>query len=266
MTRRLQHATPAERAAHRQKQADRKALEEHENDTIVRRALETATELCEQDFDVVVIPSGYADTSALPDERIQIYAEHLRKVTSEAHDSTDESTTRAHRKWRHLVEKNEARFAAEPGLRDISNRMCGMCKGGCCAAGGNAAYITSATIKRAKKRQPGLSDEDLVQAYLSRLSSQTITNACINQTTTGCGLPTEMRSNTCNGFHCDTLSAWHDRPREERANTVFAIQRSGTYRDRNDLAQPHQVVEVALVKAEALVPLTVKLKAPPGNN
>jgi hypothetical protein len=266
MTRKLKHATPAARAEHRHNQAERKALEERENDTIVQRVLETTTELAEQDFDVVVIPSGYADTSVLPDERIRIYAEHLRSVAREAHDSPDESTMRDHQKWRDLVEKNEARFAAEPGLRDISNRMCGMCKGGCCAAGGNAAYITSATIKRAKKRQPGLSDEDLVQAYLSRLSSQTITNSCINQTTTGCVLPTEMRSNTCNGFHCDTLSAWHDRPPEERANTVFAIQRSGTYSEQNDLTQSRQVVEVALVKAEALVPLTVNVKGLPKNS
>jgi len=258
MTRKLLHATPAERAEHRQNIAERKALEERENDTIVRHALEQVSRLAEQDFDVVVIPSGYADTSILPDERIQKYAEHLRKVTSEAHGSSDESRARTHRKMRQLVEKNEAQFAAEPDLRDISNRMCGMCGGGCCADGGNAAYITSATIKREKKRQPGLSDEDLVQAYLSRLSSQTITNACINQTTTGCALPTEMRSDTCNGFHCDTLNAWHDRPREERANTVFAIQRSGTYSERNDLTRSRQIVKVALVKAEALVPLTVK--------
>jgi len=266
MTRKLKHATPAARAAHRQNQAERTALEERENDTIVRRVLETATGLSEQDFDVVVIPSGYADISELPDERIQKYAEHLRKMISGAHDSADESSTQTDRERRQLVEKNETRFAAEPGLRDITNRMCGMCKGGCCAAGGNAAYITSATIKRQKKRQPGLSDEDIVQAYLSRLSVQTITNACVNQTTTGCALPTEMRSDTCNGFHCDTLNAWHDRPREERANTVLAIQRSGTYWKRNDLTQPHQVVEVALVKAEALVPLTVNVKALPKNH
>jgi hypothetical protein len=266
MTRKLKHATPAARAAHRQNQAERKALEERENDTIVQRVLETTTELAEQDFDVVVIPSGYADTSALPDERIQKYAEHLRKVASEAHDSTDESTTKTHQERRLLVENTEAQFAAEPGLRDISNRLCGMCKGGCCAAGGTAAYITSATIKREKKRQPGLSDEDIVQMYLSRLSSQTITNACVNLTTIGCVLPTEMRSDICNGFHCDTLSAWHDRPREERANTVLAIQRSGTYWERNDLTQSRQVVEVALVKAEALVPLTVNVKARPKNS
>lgn len=266
MTRQLQHATPAQRAAHRQHLAERKAREERENDMIVRRVLETPTELTEQDFDVVVIPSGYADVSALPAERIQKYAEHLRKVISEAHDSTDDSISRTNQKMLQLFEKAEARFAAEPMLRDISNRMCGMCKGGCCAAGGNAAYITSATIKREKKRQPGLSDEDLVQAYLSRLSSQTITDACINQATTGCVLPTEMRSDACNGFHCDTLSAWLDRPSEERADTIFAIQRSGTYGDRNDLTQSRQIVDVALVKAEALVPLTVNLKPLPKNS
>jgi hypothetical protein len=265
MARKLKLATRAERAAHWQKQAERKAREERENAAIVRRALETTTGLAGQDFDVVVIPSGRADTSELPDERIQQYAEHLRRVTSAAHDVADKSSSRTHREMRELFETTEARFAAEPGLRDISNRMCGMCKGGCCAAGGNAAYITSATIKRQKERQPGLADEDIVQAYLSRLSSQTIINACINQTATGCALPTEMRSDTCNGFHCDTLSAWHERPREERASTVLAIRRSGTYTERNDLTQAHQVLEVALVKAEAFVPLTVKVKTLPKN-
>ena len=53
-------------------------------------------------------------------------------------------------------------------------------------------------------------------------------------------------------------SGARDRPREERANTVFAIQRSGTYSERNDLTRSRQIVKVALVKAEALVPLTVK--------
>lgn len=260
MTRKLRYATPAQRAAHRQFLAEQKAREERENDTIVQRVLEASTELTEQDFDVVVIPSGYTDVSALPAERIEKYAEHLRKVISEAHDSVDNSISRTSQKMLHLFEKAEARFAAEPGLRDISNRLCGMCKGGCCAAGGDFAYITSATIKREKKRQPDLSDEDLMQAYLSRLSSQTITNACVNQTTTGCALPTEMRSDTCNGFHCDTLSAWLDQPGAERADTVFAIQRSGTYRDRDDPTQSRQIVDAALVKADALVPLTVELK------
>jgi len=265
MTRKLKLATRAERAAHWQKQAERKAREERENAAIVRRALATKPELAGQDFDVVVIPSGCADTSELPGERIQQYAEHLRRVTSAAHDVADKSTARTNQEMRELFEKTEARFAAEPGLRDISNRMCGMCKGGCCAAGGNAAYITSATIKREQKRQPGLADEDIVQAYLSRLSPRTITNACINQTTTGCALPPEMRSDTCNGFHCETLSTWHERPREERANTILAIRRSGTYTERNDLTQPHRVMEVALVKAETFVPLTVQVKTLPKN-
>ena len=261
MTRKLELATPAERAAHRKKLVEREEFEKHENDRIVQRVLATVSGLAEQDFDVVVIPSGYAGTSKLPDERIRLYAEHLRKMISEAHESPDESSTRNHREKRLLAEEVEALFAAEPGLRDISSRMCGMCRGGCCAAGGTNAYITSATIQREKKRQPGLSDEDLVQQYLSRLPSQTITNGCVNLTTSGCVLPTEMRSEICNGFHCDGLSAWLDRPREERANAVLAIKRSGTYWERNDLSKSHQVVEVALVKAESVQPLPTNVKA-----
>jgi len=249
MTRQLQLKTPAQRAAHRQQLAERKAFEERENDKIVRRVLQTATGLTEQDFDVVLIPSGYADTSALPDERIRKYAEHLRKVVSQAHDRTDESDTQAYNlKMRRLHEQFETRFAAEPGLRDISDRICGICEGGCCTTGNNFAYINSATIKRMKERQPGLSDDDLVQAYLSRLSSQTITNACINQTASGCVLPVEMRSDTCNGFYCDALSAWHNRPREARANQVLAIKRSGAFSKQNDLTQSRKVVRVTLVK------------------
>lgn len=259
MTRKLNNATPAQRAAYRQRVGERKAREQNEHDAIVRRVLEAPSELAEQEFDVLVIPAGFASTSALPAERIHEYAEHLRKIIIEVDDGPGATTARAYQKMRERVEKVEAQFAEEPTLRIISNRMCGMCKGGCCTSGGNAAFITSATIKRVKEQMPGLSDEDIVQAYLSRLSTQTMTGACINQTTTGCVLPTEMRSDTCNGFYCDTLSDWHGRPREERADTVLAIQRSETYWNRNDRDLSNHIVDVALVKAETSVQVMVNL-------
>lgn len=261
MTRKLNLATPAERAQHRQRLAERKAREQREEDVIVRRVQEGSSEVTRQEFDVLVIPAGLSPTSALPAERIKEYTEHLRKIISEADDLADAVTARTHQKMRERAERGEALFAAEPTLRAVSNRLCGMCRGGCCTAGGNAAFITSATIRRVREQMPELSDEDILQAYLSRLSTQTITDACINQTTTGCVLPTEMRSDTCNGFFCDALSDWHERPRQERADTVLAIQRGEPLGEHNNLDLPNHIIDVALVKPEALLKQCVDLES-----
>jgi len=261
MTRKLKLSTPAQRAAHWQRVAERKACEQNEHDAIVRRVRESPSGVTEQEFDVLVIPAGFAATSRPSAERIREYADHLRKAIAEVDDCADVSTARTNKKMRERAEKTEARLAAEPALRIIRERICGMCKGGCCTIGGNAAFIDSSAIKRVKEQMPGLTDEDIVQAYLSRLPRQTITGACINQATTGCVLPTEMRSDTCNGFFCDSLESWHGRPREERADTVLAIQRSETCWNQSNPDLPNPITDVAIVKAEVFVPVTVALES-----
>jgi len=259
MTRRLQLATPAQRAAHRQRVAERTAREQNEHDTILRRVLEARSELTAQDFDILVIPTGIDKISTLPVERIEKYAAHLKQIITEADNTPDASTARSDQNMRERAETVETKFSAESSLRAISNSLCAMCKGGCCTAGGNVAFITSATIRRVKEQMPDLSNEDILQAYLSRLSAQTIKGACINQTDSGCVLPTEMRSDICNGFYCDSLDNWQDLPREKRTDKVLAIQRSENYWNRDDLESSNHLIDVAFIDTETITEVTVNL-------
>jgi hypothetical protein len=250
MPRKLTLATPAERAEHGKRLQTRKAREQREQQELVRRLEKADRKLKSKEFDVLVIPSGFKGESALSVERTREYSEHLRKMIREADDVSDAVRARTEEKMRNRAEINEARFVAEPMLRNISDRLCGVCRGGCCTHGGDSAFITRATIRRVREQMPELSDDDILEAYLSRLPSRTITGACINQASDGCALPAEMRSDTCNGFFCDSLSDWLESPTGERADQVLAIQRSECVTDQNDLKRSNHIVDVALVNAE----------------
>jgi len=221
--------------------------------------MEASPEMARDKFDVLVIPAGLTANGTLPVERIEDYTGHLRKMIREAASPPDDKSERFARKMRERAEHSEARFAVKPLLRDYSDRICGICKGGCCSAGGNAAFIDSATIRRIMKQQPDLSDEDILQLYLSKLSTETISGACINQAISGCTLPREMRSDTCNGFFCDPLDKWQGRPEEERPDNILAIQRSESYWNRLDLKLPNQITGVTLVRADISIQLPLDL-------
>jgi len=256
MPRKLTLATPAERAAHHKRLQARKARERREQRELIRQLEKADLGLDSESFDVLVIPCGFDGQSALPAERIREYTEHLRKMIREADDVSDPVRARTEEKMRERAEINENRLVAEPMLRAIGDRLCGVCRGGCCTAGGDSAFITRATIRRLRAQMPELSDDDILEAYLARLPARTITGACVNQASDGCALPMEMRSDTCNGFFCDSLSDWIESPPEERASQVLAIQRNESFWDQNDMQRSNHIIDVALVTAEAVQPLS----------
>ena len=205
--RKISDGRRAQQAANKQRVADLEAEERRENQRILGQVLSQRPELSQEDLDLLQLPSGRSTTSRLTDDRIKKYTEHLRKTISEAAGYRDVSQVQTDRNARKAVLDNDNRFSDEPELQVLSDRLCGMCKGGCCTVGGDTAYITACTIRRYMDEHPELSEEEILAAYLSRISFETVTSACINQTNAGCVLPREMRSDTCNGFYCDTLKS-----------------------------------------------------------
>ena len=255
MARKLNLATPADRAVHRKRLQLRKAKERREQRELIRLLEQADCGVSAKALNVLVIPSGFSGTSTLSGERIGEYKAHLRRLIREADDEPDVATARTEEKMRQRAELNEAKLKAEPELRQIGERLCGLCKGGCCTAGANTAFIDGATIRRLRGRLPHFTEEQILDVYLSRLAAVTITDACINQTPTGCGLPRALRSDTCNGFFCDSLTHWHDYAKQERADKVLAIQRSECFWDQKDLKRSNHIVDAALVTAESVEPL-----------
>ena len=83
---------------------------------------------------------------------------------------------------------------------------CALCGGECCQTGGNTAWLEPATIQRLNWLSLAISEQRIVEHYLSYLPQVSYENSCIYHADRGCTLPRKMRSNVCNQFLCRGLS------------------------------------------------------------
>jgi hypothetical protein len=121
------------------------------------------------------------------------FAEHLAEITEAAvldqarlvSDPVDESRT--------------------SGRESLSAGVCAACRGSCCRAGGDEAYLTEETMVRALQAHPEWTRAQIMDAYLKHLPAETVLNSCIYHSATGCGLPRDLRSSTCNRYLCGKL-------------------------------------------------------------
>jgi hypothetical protein len=220
--RQAEHKRRIEETATRQYQQEQAVLDQmlSANFTLDRTSIQT-----------VVIPTGKLAPAPLPDSRIDDYLQHLRNIIDQAaacqspDDIIQDQHTAAHDKLVNV----ELSFAANPQLHDISDRLCGLCKGGCCVSGGNHAYLSTITMYRQMQKNPDWSTQQLFDTYRSHIGEHSMEGSCINHTATGCALPRHMRSDICNAFYCDTLKTFQDHNQQQAASQLLVIQRADTY-------------------------------------
>ncbi len=97
-----------------------------------------------------------------------------------------------------------------PIVQAVSNGGCANCRGSCCQNGGCHAYQTSEALHRYLARHPDQTPGEVLADYLSYIKIETVEYSCVYHQAGGCGLPREMRSDTCNRFYCDGLAAFHE--------------------------------------------------------
>ena len=108
---------------------------------------------------------------------------------------------------------------------------------------------------------PEYSEQDILDSYLCSLSSATIDGACINQTATGCSLSTDMRSDICNSYYCDSLKHYQNKLLDKpEPGIVLLIQRAGSNWKRFEYRDYREIVKVALLNEETLQPLDISLE------
>jgi hypothetical protein len=91
------------------------------------------------------------------------------------------------------------------GRESLSVGVCTACRGSCCRAGGDQAYLTEETMVRMLHAHPDWTLAQIMDAYLKHLPAETVLNSCIYHSATGCGLPRDLRSSTCNRYLCGKL-------------------------------------------------------------
>ena len=142
---------------------------------------------------VLSIPSGFSGIQENDEKRINIYLDHIREMLDNA-EKEDISGVHA-----------ELELTEETIFADVCNQVCAVCQGGCCTGGGDHAFLTEKTMLRVKQEFPELDDDDIIEMYKSYVPETAINKSCVNQTSMGCALPRELRSDACNNYFCDAL-------------------------------------------------------------
>ena len=147
----------------------------------------------------------------------QIPANAVRSVLPANSDPlVPQDPSRRARFAEHLAEITEAaildqaRLVSDPvddesrmdGRQSLSAGICAACRGSCCRAGGDQAYLTEETMVRMLQAHPDWTLAQIMDAYLKHLPAETVLNSCIYHSATGCGLPRDLRSSTCNRYLC----------------------------------------------------------------
>ena len=156
----------------------------------------TAAAPADASAQLVEVPA-YAGTLAPPErDRIRL----LRRNLVEA--------------MRHAREIKPRRGAAdrpapEPTgfVGQVARAACALCRGWCCSKGGEHAYLDGPSLARIRRARPDLDAWGILRLYTGAVADPAYAGSCVFHGAQGCTLDRALRSNLCNEYFCNGLSA-----------------------------------------------------------
>ncbi len=129
-------------------------------------------------------------------------------------------------------------------IPDAAQALCSHCAGSCCAHGSTqAAFIGASLLRQWIDEHPGATVEDAIADHLALLPNQYIAGQCCFQSTTGCVLPRQRRSEVCNGYQCGALQTLGAATASAPDTAAAVLTRDGRHLEsavvfRHGMAQP----------------------------
>lgn len=107
-------------------------------------------------------------------------------------------------------------------------RLCGQCRGRCCAQGAPThAFTTLPQLLRWQQREPGRTLQGAVDWYMTRLPGRHTQGGCVYQGPGGCVLPRADRADICNSYACDPLKDLQQALEGDREAAFVAVTLAG---------------------------------------
>lgn len=160
-------------------------------------------------FPLAILPFNERALAPLPDDRREVFGEHLRQVAATALGDSAEQ---------------DPEEAADTGPAPATvTQCCTICGGHCCPHGGDHAFLRPATIRRVLRARPDLDEEELVESYLRHLGDAIFEGSCVYHGARGCTLPRAMRSDVCNTWLCEGLNALESRLEDADSRRAFLV-------------------------------------------
>ena len=172
-------------------------------------------------YPLTIIPSNPLQTGPLPDERRRALSDHITGVLNELAivDGSEPPPPR-------ISIPSPTSPPPSPALKAVLSGACAVCRGSCCRGGVEKAYLDTKTLHRYRGDHPEATPREILGAYLDKLGETTYISSCVYHQPGGCGLPREMRSDTCNNYFCPELKEF-EREAPEIPRAFFVAGREG---------------------------------------
>jgi hypothetical protein len=145
------------------------------------------------------VPSHQRSLVLLSATRKALFREYIERIIHEAFQETVPPEASA---FSEAEQGTSSRDETQP----ILLAGCAVCQGRCCLRGRDHSYLTADVIRRYRARHPATSAGEVFFAYDSRLAERAYEDSCVYHQEEGCGLPRDLRSDTCNWFECEELA------------------------------------------------------------
>ena len=153
---------------------------------------------------VAVIPANTREITHLPASTRRIFltrlAERLHAVFAIS-PTADAAAMTAH-----TIAVMDPPPSDSEDAATILGLSCGTCRGECCTAGGDHAFLRNDSLARVRAQHPEASEVFLLESYAAHLPARHYRGSCVYHTRVGCALPRIMRSNICNRYLCGGLT------------------------------------------------------------
>ncbi len=148
---------------------------------------------------VGVVPANTRETTRLPLRTRRVFLDRLARRIRAVYGEPD-SVTPAD-----LATMDPAP-STQHATASILGRSCATCRGECCTAGGDHAFLREDSLARVRATDPSHNEQSLIATYTAHLPTRHYRGSCVYHTTVGCALPRTLRANICNRYLCGGLT------------------------------------------------------------
>lgn len=216
---------------------------EQENEAYRRALINKRPDLANHPW--FTLPSGHNKLTNLPARRRRIFRDFLNKLIGQLYSKRKQEIT--------VPVKN----ADSSNLLDLQKQFCTVCQGGCCTNGSNNAYLSVETLLRYGRSNPQYRPRHVLAAYLDRIPEKSYADSCIYHTQSGCNLPREMRSDTCNQFLCSPVTRFCRQVKGEKPvdEVLVLVRRQDLWR-QTQLELDNRLIGAYLLEENKIKPLS----------
>lgn len=172
---------------------------------------------------VAVVPANTRETTRLPQrnrrEFLRRLAARMRVVFTAIAPGDDTTLSAEMLAARACAEDASPSDSAEASA--ILGLSCATCRGECCTAGGDHAFLREDSLTRVRLQNPLVGESELMAVYASHLPARNYRGSCVYHTTGGCALPRALRSNICNRYLCGGLTQLKRALESSGSNAAF---------------------------------------------